>query len=600
MAASTPSLDDLRIDRSDDRDRVRRWPWVVAVCLLLAVGGGGWWWWIGPARAPEVRTGTARETTGTTEETILNASGYVTARRRATVSSKVTGKLVEVLVEEGMAVRKGQVLARLDSATIRSQLALAEARLGVAQGGFAEQEVRLREAELTLGRTRRLVEEGVVGTADLDGAEAEVDSLKARIALARGQVVVAEREIDVFRTQLDDMVIRAPFDGVAISKDAEAGEMISPVSAGGGFTRTGVSTIVDMGSLEIEVDVNESFINRVQDDQRVVATLDAYPDRDIPAAVITTVPAADRQRATVLVRIGFDELDPRILPDMGIKVAFLEEQSQTLTPETRLVMPAAAARNQDGQDVVYLIRGDLAERRAVRLGSVVGDQAEVIAGLTAGERLIVDGPADLADGDLDVAQGEFLSLMGPSGSGKTTLLNLIGGLDTPSDGSVTVSGERIDRLSGGKLSRWRARHIGFVFQLYNLLPVLTAERNVELPLLLTPLSRTQRKTHVATALAMVDLSDRAKHYPRQLSGGQEQRVGIARAIVTDPTLLLCDEPTGDLDRKSGNEILDLLQALNEEHGKTIVMVTHDARAAARASRTLHLDKGTLVTEGTDA
>ena len=372
---------------------------MVAVCLLLALGGGGWWWWIGPARAAEVRTGTAQETTGTTEETILNASGYVTARRRATVSSKVTGKLVEVLVEEGMAVRKGQVLARVDDATVRSQLALVEARLGVAQGGFAEQEVRLREAELTLGHTRRLVEEGVIGTADLDGAEAEVDSLKARIALARGQVVVAEREIDVFRTQLDDMIIRAPFDGVAISKDAEAGEMISPVSAGGGFTRTGVSTIVDMGSLEIEVDVNESYINRVQDDQRVVATLDAYPDWDIPAAVITTVPAADRQRATVLVRIGFDELDPRILPDMGVKVAFLEEQSQTLARETRLVMPAAAARNQDGQDVVYVIRGDLAERRAVRLGSVVGDQVEVIAGLTAGERLIVDGPADLADGD---------------------------------------------------------------------------------------------------------------------------------------------------------------------------------------------------------
>ena len=196
--------------------------------------------------------------------------------------------------------------------------------------------------------------------------------------------------------------------------------------------------------------------------------------------------------------------------------------------------------------------------------------------------------------DLDLAQGEFLSLMGPSGSGKTTLLNLIGGLDTPSEGSVSVSGERIDALSGGRLSRWRARHIGFVFQLYNLLPVLTAERNVELPLLLTPLSRAQRRTHVATALAMVGLSDRAKHYPRQLSGGQEQRVGIARAIVTDPTLLLCDEPTGDLDRTSGNEILNLLQALNAEHGKTIVMVTHDARAADRAGRTLHLDKGTLV------
>jgi putative ABC transport system ATP-binding protein len=202
--------------------------------------------------------------------------------------------------------------------------------------------------------------------------------------------------------------------------------------------------------------------------------------------------------------------------------------------------------------------------------------------------------------NLDLAQGEYLSLMGPSGSGKTTLLNLIGGLDTPSDGSVTVSGDRIDKMSGGKLSRWRSRHIGFVFQLYNLLPVLTAERNVDLPLLLSPLSRAQRKKHVATALAMVGLSDRAKHYPRQLSGGQEQRVGIARAIVTDPTLLLCDEPTGDLDRRSGDEILELLQALNKEHGKAIIMVTHDARAAERASRTLYLDKGMLVTEGVDA
>jgi len=200
----------------------------------------------------------------------------------------------------------------------------------------------------------------------------------------------------------------------------------------------------------------------------------------------------------------------------------------------------------------------------------------------------------LAGVNLDLAQGEFLSLMGPSGSGKTTLLNLIGGLDTPTSGSVTVSGKRIDRLSGGKLSRWRARHIGFVFQLYNLLPVLTAERNIELPLLLTRLSHAERKKHVATALAMVGLQDRAKHFPRQLSGGQEQRVGIARAIVTDPTLLLCDEPTGDLDRTSATEILDLLQALNEKHGKTIILVTHDARAAERAGRSLHLDKGTLA------
>src|ERR671914_374715 len=197
---------------------------------------------------------------------------------------------------------------------------------------------------------------------------------------------------------------------------------------------------------------------------------------------------------------------------------------------------------------------------------------------------------------LDIPPGDFLALMGPSGSGKTTLLNLMGGLDTPSEGSIEVAGDRIDKMSGGKLAAWRARHIGFVFQMYNLLPVLTAARNVELPLLLTKLSSADRKRRVQTALSVVGLGERASHYPRQLSGGQEQRVGIARAIVTDPTLLLCDEPTGDLDRKSGDEILELLHTLNKEHGKTIVMVTHDPHAAARAERTLHLEKGMLVEE----
>jgi putative ABC transport system ATP-binding protein len=196
--------------------------------------------------------------------------------------------------------------------------------------------------------------------------------------------------------------------------------------------------------------------------------------------------------------------------------------------------------------------------------------------------------------NLDIPKGDFLALMGPSGSGKTTLLNLIGGLDSPTGGSVEVGGVRINELGGGQLSRWRSQHIGFVFQLYNLLPVLTAERNVELPLLLTKLSKAERRKRVAIALKIVGLTDRAKHYPRQLSGGQEQRVGIARAIVTDPTLLLCDEPTGDLDRKAGDEILDLLQALNRDLGKTIVMVTHDPHAADRAKRTLHLEKGTLL------
>jgi len=200
--------------------------------------------------------------------------------------------------------------------------------------------------------------------------------------------------------------------------------------------------------------------------------------------------------------------------------------------------------------------------------------------------------------DLDIAEGDFLALMGPSGSGKTTLLNLIGGLDTPSGGSITVAGQRLDQLGGGQLAKWRAAHVGFVFQFYNLMPMLSAQRNVELPLLLTRLGKADRLKRVHTALSLVGLADRMKHKPKELSGGQEQRVGIARAIVTDPTLLLCDEPTGDLDRKSGDEILDLLQALNRQHGKTIVMVTHDPRAAERANRTLHLEKGRLERETT--
>ena len=202
--------------------------------------------------------------------------------------------------------------------------------------------------------------------------------------------------------------------------------------------------------------------------------------------------------------------------------------------------------------------------------------------------------------NITIPKGDFLALMGPSGSGKTTLLNLLGGLDTPTSGAVEIGGVRINELSGSALSKWRSQHIGFVFQLYNLLPVLNAERNVELPLLLTRLSKAERRKRAQIARKVVGLADRASHYPRQLSGGQEQRVGIARAIVTDPDLLLCDEPTGDLDRKSGDEILDLLQTLNREHGKTIVMVTHDPRAADRARRTLHLEKGVLVEEGVPA
>jgi putative ABC transport system ATP-binding protein len=228
-----------------------------------------------------------------------------------------------------------------------------------------------------------------------------------------------------------------------------------------------------------------------------------------------------------------------------------------------------------------------------------GETNNILVNVDNVEKVFHRGSEDihvLSDLHLKVPKSEFLALMGPSGSGKSTLLNLIGGLDRPTRGTVAIDGERVDQLSDRKLAGWRARHIGFVFQLYNLLPVLTAERNVELPLLLTHLNRAERKNHVATALEVVGLSHRANHFPRTLSGGEQQRVGIARAIVTDPTLLLCDEPTGDLDRKSGDEILDLLQALNREHGKTIIMVTHDPHASARASRTVYLNKGQLTNE----
>ena len=320
------SLDALKIDRSpNDRSRVARTLWLVLVAAVVGAGGAAGWRWWEAARIPAVRAVPVRQALPANgQPTILNASGYVTARLQSTVSSKVTGRIVEVLVEEGMAVTEGQILARLDDTAERAYLALAEAQLGAARGALAELEVRHAAARLDLGRQRRLLEPGLIGQADLDAAQAEADSLRARIANQREQVVVAAREIDVRRSALEDTFIRAPFSGVAISKEAQPGEMISPVSGGGGFTRTGVCTIVDMSSLEIEVDVNESYINRVSPGQRVVATLDAYPDWEIPASVITTIPAADRERATLLVRIAFDELgDPRILPDLGVNVAFL-------------------------------------------------------------------------------------------------------------------------------------------------------------------------------------------------------------------------------------------------------------------------------------
>jgi RND family efflux transporter MFP subunit len=395
-------LASLRIDQNARAGGARRGGWIILVLLLLTVGVGGWFW-SQRVQAAAVRTTTVTSQTGGSAApgAVLNASGYVTARRRATVSSKVTGKVVEVFIEEGQAVRKGQVLARLDDSQIRAALNVARAQLEAARRGAAEDEARLREAQLTQERLNQLIKEGVVGRAEVDTANATVESLKARIAMATQQVEVAESHLRARETDLADMIVRAPFDGVAISKDAQPGEMISPVSAGGGFTRTGIGTIVDMTSLEIEVDVSESYINRVRPKQPVEAVLDAYPDWRIPAHVITTVPSADRQKATVRVRIGFEQLDPRILPDMGVKVSFLAERAPEPTAESqrlRMLVPRSAVRTVESQSVVFVVHGDRVERRAVKLGSEDGDQIEILSGVNTGDRVVVEGPETLVDG----------------------------------------------------------------------------------------------------------------------------------------------------------------------------------------------------------
>ena len=377
--------------------------WVKWVVLLVLLGGGGYagWAWMNRERPVEVEAVAVTERAAGSQASVLNAAGYVTARRRATISSKVTGKLVEVNVEEGMAVREGQILARLDDATAKAGLALAQAQLEAARGAIRETEVRLAEARLTFQRRVQLQKDGITTQAETDQAKAEVDSLIARIASAKEQVAVSESQLALQQTDLDNTIVRAPFSGVAISKDAQAGEMVSPVSAGGGFTRTGISTIVDMKSLEIEVDVNESYINRVKPAQDVTAVLDAYPDFQIPAKVITTVPTADRQKATVLVRIGFNNLDPRILPDMGVKVTFLRAAGDTDAPaaQAMALVPKSAVKTDGDQSVVFVVRPDnTVERRAVRIGGTDGDRQEVVAGLRAGERVVATPPPALVDG----------------------------------------------------------------------------------------------------------------------------------------------------------------------------------------------------------
>ncbi|HTG88640.1 MAG TPA: efflux RND transporter periplasmic adaptor subunit [Vicinamibacterales bacterium] len=406
MSDLTQDLAALKLEREPVTPANRRWVGWLVLVLLVAAAGGTAWWWFSRERPIAVEIASVTQRQAGAQASVLNATGYVTARRRATVSSKITGKVVEVNVEEGMAVRQGQVLARLDDETQRAAVGLAEAQAEAARRNVNESEVRLAEAKITLARVSKLVGVGYSTAAEVDAARAAVDSLEARISAAHEQVRVAERQIVVQRTDLDSTIIRAPFDGVAISKDAQPGEMVSPVSAGGGFTRTGICTIVDMRSLEIEVDVNESYINRVKPEQTVTAVLDAYPDWQIPAHVITTVPSADRQKATVLVRIGFQQLDPRILPDMGVKVTFLRETEDSGTPAARAVtlVPKSAIKTDGSTSYAFVVVNDRVDRRAVTTAGTDGDRVEVVAGLNAGERVVVSPPAELSAGSLVVTR----------------------------------------------------------------------------------------------------------------------------------------------------------------------------------------------------
>ena len=392
MAVDKQSLlNELRIDRDAPSPR-KPWKWFLTVAIVAGVAFTAFEFGAPLIAAPEVQVETATVVAASDAgaDSVLDATGYVVARRQATVSSKTTGKVVAVHIEEGMTVVADQLLAVLDASIPKAQLALAESRLAAARAALAEIRVLIKQAELDVKRTANLTDRNLASQADLDRDRLALEGLEARLARTGQDIVVAERSLAVQRELLEDMEIRAPFGGVVIAKAAQPGEMISPVSAGGGFTRTGICTIVDMDSLEVEVDVNEAYINRVYPDQPATVRLNAYPDFEIPAAVIATIPAADRNKATVRVRIGFKERDPRILPDMGVKVAFLEDSK----PETAAVKrpavlaPVASVHEEDGRRYVYVVANDAARRQAVSTDGNERGRVRIVSGLAGGERIV--------------------------------------------------------------------------------------------------------------------------------------------------------------------------------------------------------------------
>jgi HlyD family secretion protein len=391
-------LSGLRID--DSARGARRFNWLtwifVGLGILLLASAGVY---ALRHRAPVVEVAVAHAVTGSSRAALLNASGYVTPRQRATIAAKITARVDQVLIDEGMHVQAGQVLARLDASDAQRRMTSAKADRDATSAQLADLKVNLTNADKQLVRTKGLFQGGVASQEALDRDQTAADSLRARLASTEGQVVAADARIQVAQQDIDNCTVRAPFAGIIVSKDAQRGEMVSPISAGGGFTRTGIATIVDMNSIEIEVDVNESYISRVKAAQPVTAVLDAYPDWQIPAKVRTVIPTADRQKATVKVRISFDKLDPRILPDMGVKVTFLGEETPAQQQGATMLVPAAAVRSEDNKQVVLIYRDGRVERRAVRIGNTRDAGVEVLAGVRDGDQVVVKGPEGLHDGD---------------------------------------------------------------------------------------------------------------------------------------------------------------------------------------------------------
>ena len=391
-------LSGLRID--DSARGARRFNWLtwifVGLGILLLASAGVY---ALRHRAPVVEVAVAHAVTGSSRAALLNASGYVTPRQRATIAAKITARVDQVLIDEGMHVQAGQVLARLDASDAQRRMTSAKADRDATSAQLADLKVNLTNADKQLVRTKGLFQGGVASQEALDRDQTAADSLRARIASTEGQVVAADARIQVAQQDIDNCTVRAPFAGIIVSKDAQRGEMVSPISAGGGFTRTGIATIVDMNSIEIEVDVNESYISRVKAAQPVTAVLDAYPDWQIPSKVRTVIPTADRQKATVKVRISFDKLDPRILPDMGVKVTFLGEETPAQQQGATMLVPAAAVRSEDNKQVVLIYRDGRVERRAVHIGNTRDAGVEVLAGVRDGDQVVVKGPEGLHDGD---------------------------------------------------------------------------------------------------------------------------------------------------------------------------------------------------------